>query len=650
MTTCLNPIERHQATGGLVCATPNCGFLIAGAHCGNWRIHTMIRQSLIADLYLATPGDPAQTQKILVRVLRGAQELSTNVALHLQELLALRHPSIQTPFHGELIEEQNVILLATMLAEQGSLASIHHLPLVGIANTVRQIADALQFAHTRNIVHGHLKPENCLLMHQDSLQICDFYYAFFNGSARYVLPPTAAFEQKQGKIEPASDQFSLAAMSHTLISNYLAISLEGKLTTASQSSRAPLFTFTNPVDPVIQRGLHPLAGARYPTINSFAHALYTALSQTAPMLDRYTQKEASLLHASTSTPSSSLLSRVHFGLRKHATPDTMKTRNVCPNKSQPTTVIEHPTAQAICSLPGHTSGVNIVQWARDSTYLATASQDKNIRLWNIQHRVGKPLATLNGHSGQITALCWSPDKAHLLSASTDASICLWDTHDKSHINSQALATWWGHNGPIYALDWSTNGEIIASGGKDHILRLWSPSGQRLLSWQMPRKEVVKTLTWSPSNDMIAIGSSEKCILLWDMRKRQICREWENHGDAVVQLLWSGDGHYLISHTGKKDRRVFIWDTTSGKLVHILNAAIGTIVGVFVARNSNWLATVATDNTLRFWDMEAKQLSPVGKPLVLESMPQTFSCNDTGELIAISMANLSIVILQVKDLF
>jgi len=41
------------------------------------------------------------------------------------------------------------------------------------------------------------------------------------------------------------------------------------------------------------------------------------------------------------------------------------------------------TGQIIKTFEGHTEGLSDVAWARDSTYLASASDDKTIRIWNV---------------------------------------------------------------------------------------------------------------------------------------------------------------------------------------------------------------------------------------------------------------------------
>ncbi|WP_338022355.1 hypothetical protein [Argonema antarcticum] len=75
------------------------------------------------------------------------------------------------------------------------------------------------------------------------------------------------------------------------------------------------------------------------------------------------------------------------------------------------------------TLEGHSNSVESVAWSPDGLTLASASDDKTIKLWNLQTQ--KPIATLTGHSSQVYSVAWSPNGKTLASASADKTIKLW---------------------------------------------------------------------------------------------------------------------------------------------------------------------------------------------------------------------------------
>jgi len=93
------------------------------------------------------------------------------------------------------------------------------LPLPTILGYVKQVADALQYAHDEHFIHRDIKPENLLVGRRQEILLSDFGIALIAqtsrsqnlqdvaGTASYMAP-----EQFQGKPRPASDQYALAVM------------------------------------------------------------------------------------------------------------------------------------------------------------------------------------------------------------------------------------------------------------------------------------------------------------------------------------------------------------------------------------------------------------------------------------------------------
>jgi WD40 repeat protein len=80
-----------------------------------------------------------------------------------------------------------------------------------------------------------------------------------------------------------------------------------------------------------------------------------------------------------------------------------------------------------------------VTFSPDQQWLASASQDKTIRVWR---RDGTLVKTLNGHDGEVYNVKFSPDSQTLASVSADKTIILWDLHRVLTLDDFAYACNW----------------------------------------------------------------------------------------------------------------------------------------------------------------------------------------------------------------
>jgi ribosome assembly protein 4 len=119
----------------------------------------------------------------------------------------------------------------------------------------------------------------------------------------------------------------------------------------------------------------------------------------------------------------------------------------------------------VARLNGHQKQINHVTFSPDGLYIASASFDNSVKLWNA--RDGKFILTFRGHVAPVYQCAFSADSRLLVSSSKDTTLKCWD------VRTGKIATDLpGHQDEVYAVDWSPDGKCVGSGGKDRAVKLW----------------------------------------------------------------------------------------------------------------------------------------------------------------------------------
>ena len=164
-------------------------------------------------------------------------------------------------------------------------------------------------------------------------------------------------------------------------------------------------------------------------------------------------------------------------------------------------------ATLFANLSGHSSSVFSVAFSPDSKTLASGSNDKTIKLWDVE--TTQNIATLTGHSDNVESVGFSPDGKILASGSNDKTIRLWDVETK-----QQIATLTGHSSSIESVAFSPDGKTLASGSSDDTIKLWDLETNQEIITLTGYSSDVESLAFSPDGKTLASGSYNNTIKLW----------------------------------------------------------------------------------------------------------------------------------------
>ena len=82
------------------------------------------------------------------------------------------------------------------------------------------------------------------------------------------------------------------------------------------------------------------------------------------------------------------------------------------------------TGECLHTLPAHTQRIRMVVFNQDGSVLASCSNDRTVKLWDVN--TGEQIRTITGHDKPIWTIAINPDDNILASGGEDETIKLWD--------------------------------------------------------------------------------------------------------------------------------------------------------------------------------------------------------------------------------
>jgi len=192
-----------------------------GHQFGNYRLIRFLGQGGFAEVYLGEHLHLGSWAAIKVLQSQLAKEDIDTFRAEARTLVRLIHPHIVRILDFGI--EDKIPFLVMDYAPNGTLRQLHPkgqpVPLATVISYVKQVAEALQFAHNEKIIHRDIKPENMLVGTHYNILLSDFGIATIVQSLRYQsvrdMAGTVAYmapEQIQAHPRFASDQYSLGVV------------------------------------------------------------------------------------------------------------------------------------------------------------------------------------------------------------------------------------------------------------------------------------------------------------------------------------------------------------------------------------------------------------------------------------------------------
>jgi WD40 repeat protein len=246
-------------------------------------------------------------------------------------------------------------------------------------------------------------------------------------------------------------------------------------------------------------------------------------------------------------------------------------------------------------ISGHDDRVWTLEFSFDSRYLASASWDRTVKLWDIWN--GQEVHTFSMGRAELNALTFSPVENWLAIANV-----IWDADSLQQVRKIGPSS----NEPIHAA-FSPDGLYLALTVFNQPVRMvQAASGEKILDFSDLQATPIFGIEFSPDGSLLAVAKSGGTVQLYDTASGELINTLEYGGENsdVHDLAFSPDGHYLV--TAGTYPSALIWDLASGEVVHRLSHGDG-MYGVAFSPDGSLVATAVCDRTVRLWDAATGKL-------------------------------------------
>nr|CAD7568464.1 unnamed protein product [Timema californicum] len=187
---------------------------------------------------------------------------------------------------------------------------------------------------------------------------------------------------------------------------------------------------------------------------------------------------------------------------------------------------------------GHSSAVHRCFFTLDKTHIASFSDDKTVRVWDIPSE--KAISSFSGHTDYVRAGAVSPVSPDIvLSGGYDNHVRMFDTRT----NSEVFVV--DHGAPVESVLFLPTGGLFLSAGGTEI-RVWDAlSGGRLREKISHHHKTVTCLALASENKRLMSGSLDRHVKIYDMATFQVVHTLD-YPNAVLSLGVSAGDEAVVA--------------------------------------------------------------------------------------------------------
>ncbi len=241
-------------------------------------------------------------------------------------------------------------------------------------------------------------------------------------------------------------------------------------------------------------------------------------------------------------------------------------------------IIDNDTKNVIMKLKGHIRSIQSLSWSKCGRYLLSASRDWKCLLWDL--KFNKIIRKFN-FNGPIWNAELNPNDL------SEIVISLYDDTPKFINNNEVKEL---DDSKTLVTIFHPDGELIFTGTNKGLIKIISRTSLKVLFEEKISNSSIKNIIISSNGRKMAVNSSDRIIRqislpdfstdpqLWELETEH------KYQDVVNRLQWNSilfnsNSEYLIASAFGSAHVIYMWETSMGSLVKILEGPKEELVDI-----------------------------------------------------------------------
>lgn len=583
---------------------------------GRFEIRFVLGAGAFGTVYQA--WDPVLDREIALKVPHaGLLADEENKQRYLREPKAagrLRHPNIvpvfEAGFEGEALYIASAFIEGRTLEE--AIRDTSAVDFRAVGSVIIQLAEALDYAHGKQVVHRDIKPANLMIDSDGDALIMDFGLAQIQEAADRMsqdgtvlgtpayMPP----EQARGaldKVGPLSDQYSLGVVLYEMLTGERPFSGPPELVISLVINQEPErpsshnAAIPRDLETICLKAMAKDSAKRYADCHHLAEDIQRWLedqpikarrASAAERLVRWCRRNPAIAGLAGLSAALLLLVTVVSAVGFASTSAALSEAEIQREEAK--------TKQAEAERQRTLAELQSAEAARQQA-IAKSESEKAHRLQKIADVKSKDALRQSQVAQQESERAKDESRrANRNFYAAQMALAQRDSED-GHVSivrerlEQTLPKYTGNN-DFRGFEW----------------HYWNRFSRRFehLTLEGHRFDV-KCVAFSPDGAWIASGGGAGGlgeVKVWSAHNGQVVFELNGHNRFVNCVTFSPDGTRIASASG--DGTVKVWDATTGKEKRTIKRHTGNVVSLSFSPDGSRIASASSDHTVKVWDADS----------------------------------------------